>query len=324
MPNKPPLWSVMIPTYRGERHLAETLGSVLAQDAGADAMQIEVVDDGSPTAVEALVRRLASERVSVFRNEVNRGHVVAFNTCIARARGELVHLLHDDDAVRPGFYDRMASAFAAHPQIGAAFCRYIAVDEDGLWVKLAAAEQPHAGILERWHETIATGQRLQPPCIVVRKRVYEQLGGFDARIESYGEDWEMWTRIASAYPVWYEPEPLALYRVGRGGSLTSAAVRSGDNVRQLLQVIEINHARLPAAGAAAITARARRLTATTAVERGVRLARAGDARGALAQLRASLRADRSPSTLAHLAHGAARAAWALGPHAVRSRSAVGS
>lgn len=305
-----PLWSVMIPTYRGERHLVAALTSVLAQDPGPEAMQIEVVDDGSPTGVEPLVRELAGERVEVFRHEENRGHVAAFNTCIARARGELVHLLHDDDAVRPGFYDRLASAFAARPEIGAAFCRFIAIDDDGIWTKVAPLEQRHAGILEGWHETIATGQRLQPPCIVVRKRAYEQLGGFDARIDSYGEDWEMWTRIAAAFPVWYEPEPLALYRVGRS-SLTSAAVRSGDNVRQLLQVIEINRARLPAGSAAAVTARARQTAATTAVRRGIRLARAGDARGASAQLRASLLADRSPSTLAHLALGTLRAAWAL-------------
>lgn len=317
-----PLWSVMVPTYRGERHLAEALASVLAQDPGPETMQIEVVDDGSPTDVAALVREVCGDRVSVHRHEANRGHVAAFNTCIERARGELVHLLHDDDAVRPGFYDRAAAAFAARPDVGAVVCRFIVIDDDGTWTKVGPLEQPRAGVLDGWHETLATGQRLQPPCIAVRKRVYDELGGFDERIDSYGEDWEMWTRIASAYPVWYEPEPLALYRVA-GGSLTADAIRSGDSVRQLLQVIEINRERLPAATAAAVTARARRITAATAVERGVRLARAGDGRGALAQLRASVRADRSPSTLGQVALGGLRAAWVLGRDAVRGAAEKG-
>ena len=44
---KRPIWSVMIPTYNCANYLRETLASVLAQDPGADVMQIEVVDDHS-------------------------------------------------------------------------------------------------------------------------------------------------------------------------------------------------------------------------------------------------------------------------------------
>jgi cellulose synthase/poly-beta-1,6-N-acetylglucosamine synthase-like glycosyltransferase len=40
-----PLWSVMISTYNCASYLRETLASVLAQDLGADIMQIVVIDD---------------------------------------------------------------------------------------------------------------------------------------------------------------------------------------------------------------------------------------------------------------------------------------
>ena len=43
-----PRWSVMIPTYNCARYLEAALRSVLAQDPGREAMQIEVVDDHSP------------------------------------------------------------------------------------------------------------------------------------------------------------------------------------------------------------------------------------------------------------------------------------
>jgi len=303
-----PKWSVMIPSYNADRHLSEAIRSVLAQDPGFDVMQIEVVDDGSAIDPTPLVRRLSDGRVTVHRHSVNRGHVATFNTCIERARGELVHLLHADDAVRPGFYERLGAALDAHPDAGAAFCRYIAIDSDGNWTGIAALEEPRAGILAGWHERIATGQRLQPPCIVVRKRVYDAIGGFDTRIRSYGEDWEMWTRIAASYRVWYEPEPLALYRVGNE-SLSSGALRSGDNVRQLLQVIDINRQALPAARADEVTARARRITASTAARRSVRLARAGEGRAALAQLAWSLRADASLRTVARAVVAAGKIGW---------------
>jgi len=300
-------WSVMIPAYNAERYLGETLASVLAQDPGPERMQIEVVDDASAVDPTPLVRELCGDRVTVFRHAENRGHVAAFNACIERARGELVHLLHADDAVRPGFYERLGGALDEHPEAGAAFCRYVSMDEDGNWIGIARLEQGTAGLLDCWLEKIATGQRLQPPCIVVRRAVYEAVGGFDSRIRSYGEDWEMWTRIAAAHPVWYEPEPLALYRVGRA-SLSGAALRSGDNVRQLLQVTEIIRGNLPRERADELAAEARRSTARAAIRRGVRLARAGEPRGALAQLRWSVRADSSPGTLARAAVGLARVA----------------
>jgi glycosyltransferase involved in cell wall biosynthesis len=282
----------MIPSYEAERYLPDVLRSVLAQDPGPELMQIEVVDDGSTSDPTPLVRKLCGGRVSVHRHALNRGHVATFNTCLERARGELVHLLHADDLVRPGFYERLGNALDAHPDVGAAFCRYVAIDGDGNWTKIAPLEQATPGILKGWHEKLAGGQRLQPPCIVVRKGVYDAVGPFDARIRSYGEDWEMWTRIAASYPVWYEPEPLALYRVGNA-SLSSAALRTGDNVRQLLEVIDINRERLPPDAARRITAQARRTTATTAVHRAARFARFGDGRAAIAQLAWSVRADRS-------------------------------
>src|SRR5215204_402078 len=93
-----PLWSVMIPSYNCARSLPETLESVLLQDPGPRAMQIEVVDDcsteGDP---EALVMELGRGRVSYFRQPENIGHSRNFNTCLQRSRGHLVHLLHGDD-----------------------------------------------------------------------------------------------------------------------------------------------------------------------------------------------------------------------------------
>src|SRR5207253_2902686 len=68
-------------------------------------------------------------------------------------------------------------------------------------------------------------------------------------------DWDMWVRVAAHGPVWYEPEPLALYRV-RGGGVTDRMVTTGSNVRGLREVIRRNQALLPRERADAITAAA--------------------------------------------------------------------
>ena len=110
-----PKWSVMIPTYNCARFLGGTLESVLAQAEGSGGMQIEVVDDCSVDDPENVVRQIGGGRVDFFRQSSNVGHIANFQTCLTRARGEIVHLLHGDDLVRPGFYEALQRGFDAEP-----------------------------------------------------------------------------------------------------------------------------------------------------------------------------------------------------------------
>lgn len=290
----------MIPSHDCAPYLRETLASVLAQDPGPELMQIEVVDDASSDRPEAVVEELGRGRVSFFRQPRNVGHVANFNTCLERSRGRLVHLLHGDDCVREGFYAAMGRLLEAEPTAGAAFCRYIAIDEQGDWSTIAALEQRSAGLIPDWLEKIAVGQRLQTPCMVVRRDVYERLGGFDRRPRGLGEDWEMWVRIAAHYPVAYEPAPLALYRV-HSPSLSGRMLRTGENVRDLRRVIEINCEHLPPGKADEITRRALRETAVTCLRRARRMLGAGDTEAMWAQVREAIRSDASARVLAEAA-----------------------
>ncbi|MEC4819993.1 MAG: glycosyltransferase, partial [Scytonema sp. PMC 1069.18] len=235
-----PLWSVMIPTYNCANYLRETLASILSQDPGSEIMQIEVVDDHStkddPAAV---VEEIGHGRISFYRQPKNVGFIKNFETCLQRSRGKLIHLLHGDDCVLNGFYCKLQKAFEQHSEIGAAFCRHIYMDEDSHWQRISGLEQPESGILSDWLEKIAAGQRLTTPSIVVRRTVYEQLGGFDRRISCCGEDWEMWVRIATRYPVWYEAEPLAVYRLKAANNLASTSVRTGGYIRDMRIAAEI-------------------------------------------------------------------------------------
>lgn len=301
----------MIPTYNCASYLRETLCSVLAQDPGPELMQIQVVDDFStrddPAAVVAEVGR---GRVAFYRQSDNVGHCRNFDTCLQRSRGQLIHLLHGDDCVREGFYKKLESPFAEWPEIGAAFCRYISMDESGNWQTISPLEQPESGLLSNWLEKIATGQRLQPPSMVVRREVYERLGGFDRRISSYGEDWEMWVRIAAQYPVWYETEPLALYRI-RKSSLTGSSIRTGKNAHELRQVIDINRSYFPTDHAQAWTDRARLSFALACLRRARRMLDAREYRGTLAQSREALRTSCSIPVIAQAILLLARATWRI-------------
>jgi hypothetical protein len=281
-----PFWSVMIPTYNGDPHLADTLECVLAQDPGPEHMQIEVVDDRSTRGEPAaLVRRIAGDRVGFHRQPENVGHCANFNTCIRRARGEVVHLLHDDDRVLPGFYERLEGPLREDPELGAALTRSIYMRHDGHWMSFSPVERTEPGVIDDWLYRIASGQRVTTPSVVVRRSTYETIGGFSEAITVGGEDWEMWVRIASRYPVWFEPEPLAVYRSRRTDSLTGTANGSAKLAQDMLTMTDLVETYLPRylpeARAATALRRARSMYAGWAVEAAHDLARSGSRRAAL-------------------------------------------
>ncbi|MBE7170892.1 MAG: glycosyltransferase [Williamsia sp.] len=240
-----PLWSVMIPAYNCINYLKYTIQSVLAQDPGEEHMQIEVVDDFSTDGdVAALVKEVGKGRIKYFRQERNRGSLRNFETCLNRSRGHLVHLLHGDDQVKPGFYKEIEGLYNQNPEIGAAFTDFAIINEEGVEEDAYEASLPAKhGVIDNFVSIIAQCCYLQTPAIVVRRSVYEKLGGFFA--VHYGEDWEMWIRIAAHYPVAYSPQRLALYRSGHSSSITQRSLISGQNVKDIAKVIDIVQDYLP-------------------------------------------------------------------------------
>jgi glycosyltransferase involved in cell wall biosynthesis len=207
-----PFWSVMIPAYNCDELFEQTLRCVLDQDPGVDRMQITVVDDCSPNGrSREIVSRLAPGRVEYFEQPSNVGLAGNWNTCIERSRGRWVHILHQDDLILPGFYERLGRSSVERPEAGAAFCRQKIIDGRGDLARLSELEQEQAGLIEGWIDKITLDQRITCPSIVVKRSVYEEIGGFRSDL-LYCLDWEMWVRIAFRYPYWYEPEALACWR----------------------------------------------------------------------------------------------------------------
>ncbi|MFO0959089.1 MAG: glycosyltransferase [Isosphaeraceae bacterium] len=212
-----PFWSVLFPTYLRNSYdcdlFERSLRSVLDQDPGRDQMEIVIVDNCSPDDLcERLVQRLAPERVVYHRNPTNLGLVGNFNACLSKARGRWVHLMHHDDLLLPGFYDHLARADREAPGAGAAFCQHAFITASGRWAAISRLERESPGLLDDWLAQISGRQAIQFASIVVRREVYETLGGFRTDL-CFVLDWEMWVRIASRYPVWFEPTVLACYRV---------------------------------------------------------------------------------------------------------------
>jgi glycosyltransferase involved in cell wall biosynthesis len=191
-----PLWSVMIPTYNCAALLRETLESVLGQDPGADSMQIEVIDDSSTKDdPEAVVQELGKGRVAFHRHPKNVGATANFNACLLRSRGRLVQILHGDDLVLPGYYERMQDLLRKHPEAGSAFCRYIVIDDDGLWRGMNEPMQRRSGIYPDALHAIVSDNWGQFAAVVLRRSLVEAVGGFHPSLV-HAADWDLWKRAA--------------------------------------------------------------------------------------------------------------------------------
>lgn len=228
-----PRWSVMIPTYNCAKFLRQTLESVLSQAPGPDEMQIEVIDDCSPQDdPEAVVREIGKGRVAFYRKPKNEGAIPNFNTCIERSRGELVHILHGDDWVLPGFYRDVERMAMEHEECALLATRCFFVDEAGILTGITGRlyELEKGG---RTGESFLAGPAIQFAGVVLRRIFFEQHGGFRCSLV-HCADWEMWVRAITQGGGVVSPEVLACYRMFEGND-TNRLVQSGENLRDILR-----------------------------------------------------------------------------------------
>lgn len=239
-----PFWSVVIPTFNCAKYLVETLHSVLSQDPGPDKMEIIVIDDHSTKDdPEAVVKQFGKGRVQFVRQSQNVGKSENYISGIKLAKGHFIHLLHGDDSVNNGFYSKMASLFNSFPEAAVGFCQCNCINAETQLIGQTDLLSEKQGVLEDFILKIGVWQLIQPPSIVFKREVYENLGGYDKRLK-YIEDWEFYVRSALAYKFAYLPEKLANYRIFLENS-SSKSIRGGKRVATISQIISIIDGYLP-------------------------------------------------------------------------------
>lgn len=176
--------SVVINTYDRPETLSRCLGA-LARQKGIDAVEIVVVDDGSPADFKA-VERLWKTRLNLrYLKPPHSGRAGARNRGAKAATGERLLFLGDDVMVRPGWLEAHAAGegrpdlailgpypLDARPPYPPAFARWAdSTDMSGI------ADPENAGF-----EHFVTGN------VSMDREKFLELGGFDERFVEYG--WE--------------------------------------------------------------------------------------------------------------------------------------
>jgi glycosyltransferase involved in cell wall biosynthesis len=196
-----PQITVVIPCFEQGRWVAGAVASVFEQSHSS--WEIVLVDDGStdPATIDELDRLAAWPRVRMVRH-ANRGLPGARNAGIERARGRFVVPLDADDELAPTFMERTVEALEGRPDAAFAHCwARLFGDVDAVWVP-----RPH----NPYWEMLSNGV---VGCVLLRRRAWEAVGGYDETMLGGHEDWELWLRLAAAG--WERvrvPAPLFHYR----------------------------------------------------------------------------------------------------------------
>lgn len=288
----------MIPIYNPRTdYLRATLESVLRQDPGPDVMQIEVLDDHSTDEnVAELIRGIAGGRISFYRTSENLGLASVWNLCVERAKGECVHILHQDDLVYNGFYKSLRLGIERNKEVGAAFCRHAFCDENGHWIELSGLESSEATVFPNFVESLVTGHRIQCASMVVKRATYEVVGGYNPEL-THAVDWEMWIRIASHFPLFYEPAILAAWRVHREAT-TNRQMQTGENIRDIIKATGIWRQYLPEEEATRLSRIAKERFAREALGTAKWFLLHNNRKAALRQVLAALRCSQSMGVIA--------------------------
>ena len=164
--NQPPQprVSLGLPTYNGERFLAETISSILAQTF--EDFELIISDDGSTDGTLALCERYAASdpRVHVSTSSGPRGPAHNFNRVAGLASGALFKWCAQDDPIEPTFLERCVDALERRPELVLAYPLARTRPATGAislpWGSRPALES--SDIATRWRDALASPRDPMP------------------------------------------------------------------------------------------------------------------------------------------------------------------
>jgi glycosyltransferase involved in cell wall biosynthesis len=214
-----PRVSVIIATHNRAGYLREAIESVLAQSYRD--FELIVVDDGSSDETREVVDSYGDRACYLYRE--NGGECAARNSGLARARGEYIALLDDDDLFLPHKLECQVAALEQLPEAGMA-CSGTRQFLDGGRERAAGASLPVSGparLEDVFGELLLWNRRVSVPGVLIRRACLDRVGPFDERLVCAGDE-EMWLRISAEHPVAFSEPVVALVRshsrnVGKAG-----------------------------------------------------------------------------------------------------------
>ena len=234
--------SVLIVGYRNLRHLDACIGGALRALDGVDG-EILFIDCSNDGSSEFVRERFPAVRVLPYAGNLGFGRG---NNHLAReARGEYLLLLNPDTVPKSDEIARIVRFADAHPRAGACGGRcvfpYGAPDlgshqpmltVGGMLLASLGLASLRRGALPLDARAPQRVEVISGAFMLVRRALWEQLGGFDELFFMYTEEVDLCRRIADAgFELWADPSIVMIHDAGSGDP---------DNPKKRLQLLRGN------------------------------------------------------------------------------------
>ena len=221
--------SVIIPCYGHAQYLPEAVASVAAQTYPN--LDVVIVNDGSPDDTSVVARRLMAQYADLpitLMEQANAGLAAARNAGIAASKGTYWLPLDADDRIAPTFVEKCVRTLESHPAVGFAYADIQHFGDLDTVFRLPAFDA----------EAMVHQSNIGCVCSLVRRSVWEAVGGYDPCMRQGYEDWDFWVGcIEKGWTGVRIAEPLFFYRK-RGDSMLTDARKKHD---RLFARIVLNH-----------------------------------------------------------------------------------
>jgi GT2 family glycosyltransferase len=228
-----PLISVIIPNHNGAAYLGNCLRSLQSQNYHQ--AEIIVVDNASGDPSLEIARSTFPEALLLLKDR-NLGFAGGVNAGVQSARGDWVAVLNNDTEVAENWLSECARAIGEHPDAGFFACRILQFEERNR-IYSAGDCYLRAGIGYRRGQDLPDREEFRRECPIFsasgcaalyRKKVLDDLGGFDERFFAYLEDVDLGLRLQAAeWRGYYVPRAEVFHHGGAtsGGEFSRLAVR---------------------------------------------------------------------------------------------------
>jgi glycosyltransferase involved in cell wall biosynthesis len=205
------LVSVVIPLYNKKNYIGRAVCSVLMQTI--EDYEIIIIDDGSLDGSGDVVKTFLDTRIRLFRQE-NQGVSSARNTGVRYARSDFIAFLDADDEWLPDHLKTLLRLRNDYPFAGTFTTAYKILESDG---KMRSASykaipaSPGEGLIPNYFKSATLGDSpMNSSSIGIPKVIFNEFGGFPENAW-WGEDTDLFGRIALKYPVAFSWEWAVIY-----------------------------------------------------------------------------------------------------------------
>lgn len=207
-----PFFSVVIPLYNKEKHIHNTIKSVLAQTF--QDFEIIVVNDGSKDKSVDVVKSIKDSRIRIV-NQENSGVSTARNRGIKESKCEYIALLDADDLWLENHLENIYKLIKTYPDVGLYACAYkirIEVKQDRRVIVYGLPDDSDFIKIPNYFESVVCGENLVcSSAVCIPKKLFLENNIWFPVGEKYGEDQYVWARVAVEYAIAYSKIESAIY-----------------------------------------------------------------------------------------------------------------